>query len=158
MLLHHVCMHDDVYSQYCHSSIQNTSTDNPVYYHNGADYILIQPLSHRRKKTTHLSTNGSITSIQHPEDRGNQELHQSMDHLPPNEVEGLYETPHPVAVNGFTDMGSKAEKDSVNDDYSKLNVRDVRYATLEPHISGNMRNERESTSEEGGYSLLQHAV
>ena len=75
-----------------------------------------------------------------------------------NEMEGTYETPHSVAVNRFTDMGSEAERNSVNDEYSKLNVSDVRYATLEPHIMGNNRNERaEPTSEEGGYSLLQHS-
>lgn len=79
-----------------------------------------------------------------------------MDSLLSHEQEGLYETPQNVAANGFTEMRSEAEKDSANDDYSKLIVSNVPYATLEPHIPGNKTNEREPTSEEGGYSLLQH--
>lgn len=138
-------------------SIQNNSTDNPVHYHNGADYAVIQQISYNQlKKTTNNVSVNDSTSNQHLEDSDNQELHQLMGPLPSNEIEGMYETPHSVAVNRFTNIGSEAERNSVNDDYSKLNVSDVRYATLEPHIMGNKRNERETTSEEGGYSSLQH--
>ena len=115
--------------------------------------------SNQLKETTHLSVNGSVndsTSNLHSEDIHSQELHQSIGQLPTNEMQGMYETPHSVAMNRFTDIGSGAERNYVNDDYSKLNVSDVRYATLEPHIMGNKRNEKEPTSVEGEYSLLQH--
>ena len=138
----------------------NNSTDNSGYYHNGADYTVIQPISNNRpNKTTRLSVNGSVndsTSNQHPEDSDNQELHQSMGHLLTNEIEGMYEILYSAAVSSFTDIGSEAERNSVNNDYSKLNVSEIQYATLEPHIMGNKRNEREPTGEEGEYSLLQH--
>ena len=136
-------------------SIENTSaSDNPVYY--GADSTIIQAICPQVNKTMPLLANGSAkndTTIQNFDDYDNLEARDSVDCSLIKEREGLYETPQAVAAQGFS---SEAEKDVNNENYSRLNINDVDYATLEPHIPGRKWNAAECTTEEGRYSTLQH--
>ena len=97
------------------------------------------------------SQNGSANTLKHV-------VYESLKCAPNYHKEQMYEAPQ-VLVTSDTKGANHTEVNTTegNDDYSRLNMRDASYATLEPYIPGRtISSEVEPTNEEVGYSKLQH--
>lgn len=143
--------------------------DNPVYTgiesttgqttgNRNQEKVLINPLY---GDTAFSGPSNTINSmLQYPAENDEQQhMYEPVDQSSMEEEEGVYETPQGDrdAVQVVSKQEAIADGSGSGDDsdYSRLNLSDVSYATLEPHIPGR-KGKGEPTQEEGEYSQLQH--
>ena len=134
-----------------YSSLQEGfALDNPVY---GSTNIF----SHENRALLPDSVDGCEIHQNLSADYVDQQMYETVQSAPENDMEGdtsLYETAQP---RGFTRQEGDESHNVTNDNYSRLNVSDVRYATLEPFIPGKKDSvETESATSDGVYSVLRH--
>lgn len=132
--------------------------DNPVY---GSTNIFSHENRALLPDSVETTNNDSVDGCEIHQnlsaDYVDQQMYETVQSTPENDMErdtSLYETPQP---RGFTRQEGDESHNVTNGNYSRLNVSDVRYATLEPFIPGKKDSvETESATSDGVYSVLRH--